>query len=210
MLLIDLPQEIKDMIMLHLDKTDILNLCDLGISAYVWSRKTDRTLIQACKNGNMTGVRYLVDDVYSHIQLALRFSIEYGHLNIIKYLVKRGANIRANDNYVLRRCIRNRYLSILDYMIESGADINSALHISVEIGYLDVIKHLVETYNAADIHANGNAALHSAVVHKRLDIIQYLVEKSTNTRAYYTALRIAANHGQLSIVKYLVKKLNLL
>ena len=65
-------------------------------------------------------------DVDFHIndEFLLRSACCYGRLEIVKYLVDKGANIYAQNDYALQYATRNNYYKIVDYLaikyIEAG------------------------------------------------------------------------------------------
>jgi ankyrin repeat protein len=52
-------------------------------------------------------------------------SFQNGHLEIVKYLVECGADIHAQDNFVLRTSSRKGHLKIVKFLIASGTDIHA-------------------------------------------------------------------------------------
>ena len=52
-------------------------------------------------------------------------SIQNGHLDIIKYLIKQGANIHTNDDFALRYNASKGHLNIVKYLIKNGANIHA-------------------------------------------------------------------------------------
>ena len=93
---------------------------------------------------------------------ALTKAIEKGNLEIVKYLVENGADIKDNDsNTALTVASRNGNLEVVKYLVENGADINdkdnygdTALMVASWNGNLEVVKYLVE--NGADIDENSH------------------------------------------------------
>jgi len=64
------------------------------------------------------GVDIIADDNY-----AVRWASEYGHLDVVKYLVEHGADITADNNYAVRWASLNGHLEVVKYLVEHGADI---------------------------------------------------------------------------------------
>ena len=86
-----------------------------------------------------------------------------------------------------------------------GKNINTQLIEASKIGYLPIVKYLVE-YGGANIHADDDRTLRSASYNGHLEVVKYLVEQGANihTRDDY-ALRHASEQGHLEVVKYLVE-----
>jgi len=55
---------------------------------------------------------------------AFQIAATNGHLEIVKYLVTLGADIRAADNYAVKMASRNGYLEVVKYLVTLGADIS--------------------------------------------------------------------------------------
>lgn len=72
--------------------------------------KRTTLLITSCKNGNLDLVRTLVSqggvDLHFQDDLALRYAVDRGHVDIVKYLVEHGANILAQNGYCLARSLQ--------------------------------------------------------------------------------------------------------
>lgn len=66
------------------------------------------------------------------------------NLDIIKELVEEGANIHVCDDYTLRWAAKNGHLEVVKYLIEKGADIDDAFQLAAKSGYLEVVKYLAE------------------------------------------------------------------
>src|SRR5690606_38176768 len=97
-------------------------------------------------------------------ETALTISVINGNLDIMKYLIEKGANInhKTHDgSTVLLNSISNLHhsidnLSMIKYLVENGADINhknnkgeTILNIAIKEKKIDIIKCLIE--NGADI-----------------------------------------------------------
>ena len=80
----------------------------------------------------------------------------------------------------------NDYLDVLKYLVERGADIHTqydyALRWAAGKRHLDVVKYLVE--NGANIHANNNYALRAAEKYGHTEIFGYLQEVLKNDRTH--------------------------
>jgi hypothetical protein len=89
------PQEIVDKILMDCSIEYILKLGKEDVSEYVWSRKIDKDLRTACKNGNLIVVKYYVEDCKVDINKygsdALLEAINIKHSEIIEYLTSHGA-----------------------------------------------------------------------------------------------------------------------
>ena len=101
---------------------------------------------------------------------------ENSDLPLITFLISKGADIHAKNDYVLRYAASNGYLEIIKYLGEQGADIhtnNDPLYCAAQRGYLKVVKYLVE--QDADIYANNDYALRLSSFNGHLEIVQYFL-----------------------------------
>jgi len=129
---------------------------------------------------------------------ALMTASGMGHLDIVKFLVEKGAAVNARTT--------------------GDVDGGAALMMASGMGHLDIVRFLVE--KGADINARttgdveGDTALMMASGTGHLDIVQFLVEKGADVNAVATgdveggsatALMMAAQGGHLDIVKFLIE-----
>ena len=76
-----------------------------------------------------------------------------GNLEIVKYLVEQGADITGNKGEPIRNSILSMHVEITKYLLKRGAfiyNINSALKWAIKEGGLEMVKCLVE--QGADIY----------------------------------------------------------
>jgi ankyrin repeat protein len=108
---------------------------------------------------------------------------------IIKYLLKRGANPKATDsngNTLLHKLCKSRNVKNVKYLIQHyNADVNAnnrkgqtSLHSSCECCYLEMVKFLIEEQKAdpAVSWNEGKTALHCAATHEVPIVLRYLIE----------------------------------
>ena len=116
-----------------------LQMCEVLIAL----KRQDKWLYEPC----------LVGVVLSYVSL----SNAVGHLDVVKFLVKRGADV-AQKNLALSSAVNKGHLDVVKFLVENGADVqareNSALRWAARYGHLEVVKFLVE--NGADVQAREN------------------------------------------------------
>ena len=82
-------------------------------------------------------------------------------LNVIKRLIKEGADIHADNDAALKHAACNGQTETVKMLLNHGADIhaddNSALKHAACNGHTETVKMLLE--NGADVHADDNLAL---------------------------------------------------
>jgi ankyrin repeat protein len=137
---------------------------------------------------------------------ALCIAVENNHLEVIEYLIEKGADIHSNDNHILRHAAKAGYLDIVKFAIGKGgisqADIDRALCTAIQYNHIAIVEYLVETASA-NIHANNESPLIIAAQYRQFDMVEYFVKKSANINS--SALEAAITTGRLDIVKLLVK-----
>ena len=80
----------------------------------------NKQLIHAATNGQLEIIKYLVEkgaDIHFNNDYALRLASSYGKLDVIKYLVEQGADIYRNNNSTLRRASQSNQLEIIQYFL---------------------------------------------------------------------------------------------
>jgi len=120
---------------------------------------------------------------------ALHYAAEKGDLEVVKFLVEHGADIKAED-LVLSR---------------------SVIHFAAENGHLDCIKYLTEKgANLLDRDSFGATAMHYAARSNKLEVIKFLVDRKIDYRAKdargWSAMHYAAEGGSIDVVRYLLAK----
>ncbi|AAV51133.1 putative ankyrin repeat protein [Acanthamoeba castellanii mimivirus] len=102
-----------------------------------------------------------------------------GRLDIVKYLVILGADIRENDDCVVRTACHNGHIEVVKYLVNQGADIRAydddAIRLASKNGHLYVVKYLVSQgvnfrkYNDYEINwasQNGHGSVVDFLVSK--------------------------------------------
>ncbi|KAJ7138359.1 ankyrin repeat-containing domain protein [Mycena epipterygia] len=143
----------------------------------------------------------------------------YGHINMAKLLIERGADANAAggapvsqhgilDN-ALEAASRNGHINIVHLLLENGAEINSsgndrALELACEEGHTDITTLLLK--KGAEINGTHGGALHAASKNGHIDIVHLLLENGAQVNAppYWGALDAATQEGHTEIVKLLV------
>jgi len=103
----------------------------------------------------------------------LTLAIKCGDLQMLVYLLKSGLQIDLSHALIMTA--ERGYLNILKYLISKGANINAfnslPLIYSAKNGHLDVVSYLCK--NGANIHAYDDAAYHQSYINNQLHIIKY-------------------------------------
>ena len=110
----------------------------------------------------------------------------------------------SNEQRII--CKKGNLEDILS-LVDNGCDKNKILCQICHLGYLDVVKYLVEKCGV-DARAKYDYAVRWASVGGHLEVVKYLVEKcGANARANSDyAVKWASENEHLEVVKYLVEK----
>ncbi len=158
------------------------------------------SLYLVLQDKNLDNDRELIDMIVSEIEvneytkdfMPLYWASSAGNNNVIKALIKKGADIDyvpAGEGNALIVASKNNHADSVRLLIESGAtvDIESFLFKSTPLlmasyfGSVDAVKVLVES-GANIYHKNslGNTALHKACEKNQFDVIKYLISQGAD------------------------------
>lgn len=215
----DLEQAIRDPSMIKVDVLDLLveqvaeendlellkRIEKLGGNIHY---NNEATLGIFGYNGNMEAVKYLVENCDADINAAFVHCAQGGHLDIVRYLVERGADYRIYNDSAFCMSAQDGHLDVVKYLHELGAEIHAqgeyALAFSALRGQMDVVKYLLE--HGADIHYNDDEPFRDAVEGGHMDVIRYMIEKggANIDAAGKFALAHAAETGKIELLEYLL------
>ena len=152
-------------------------------------------IIQVCITGKLNNLKYLVSHHGINVNQTflnekyslIHFAAEYGQKEILKYLIKKGANVNAksiNGTTPLQKAVLNKKIETANYLIDQGAKINdqdsykqTALHIAVEVEDLAMIKLLLDQGADLEIKDHLNETpLDLAKYKKKNDIIELITK----------------------------------
>jgi len=190
-------------------------------------------LVLSCRNGHQEVVEYLVDRCSASVEQpgSVTFDGETiegapplwcaaaaGHLDIVKLLVKSGANVNSTtktNSTPLRAACFDGHFEIVKYLVEHNADIEVAnrhghtcLMIACYKGHFKIARYLIDI--GADVNrksVKGNTALHDCAESGSLEIMKLLITSGAriDVDAYgMTPLLAASVTGHLHIVEHLI------
>nr|XP_034184113.1 uncharacterized protein LOC117606144 isoform X1 [Osmia lignaria] len=151
----------------------------------------------------------------------LHVAAEFGHQEIVDFLLKKGANVNARNDrggIPLHTAALNGHLEVVNTLILNGADVNArvlhgctSLHYAIENGHEKIANILLEhgaNANVSDKTYN-NTPLHYAAMNGHERIVEALLENNANTNITtvegFTPLHLAVQNGHLEIVTTLLK-----
>ena len=133
-------------------------------------------------------------------------SAEQGETSLVKYAIKNGASVHAQQDYALRWAAAKGHLDVVKYLVEQGANIHARndypLRFASEAGHLEIVRFLVE--KGANIHAEDDQSLIWASRNGHLQVVHYLAENGADIHALGdSALSMATLNNHKEVVKYL-------
>lgn len=140
------------------------------------------------------------------------------HLNTVKLLVERGADVNVQDehgNTALQTAVTEGSSGIVEILLDYGANPNiaepqgGALHIAAQQGHVDIAKQLIDKKAILDLRApSGTTPLHMAAQKGHVKVVKLLCTSGANmnpqSRGGTTPLYQAARNGHLDIAAYLI------
>ncbi|GAB6025338.1 hypothetical protein CHUAL_010748 [Chamberlinius hualienensis] len=153
----------------------------------------------------------------------------YGHLDMVQYLIKKGANpkkiLKMSNVNALHFASLNKEMDIFDYLVkkrklnfnEKGC-FCSPLHIMAEYGHIDRINYCIKKYgtNINETAMDGRNVLHFAAENGQFEMVKYLITKhkipihstciNGKTVLHYAVSNCGRNlYSKFDIIKFLVK-----
>ncbi len=130
-----------------------------------------------------------------------------GNLDLVKQLIKNGANFKAENSQAFIYASRNNHIEIVRYLILKGVDIyaqnhDAFIHAS-QNDHLDLLKDLILYVDTIDRKFIISKLLIIAIKSYNLNIVKYLVSEGADKNQ---ALIEASRAYNLDIVKYLISE----
>jgi len=192
-------------------------------------RNKEEQLFMACQKGYLYAVQKLLDeginintkDRENKGKTPLIIAIEENKIEIVRELIKRGADINVTDydgDTALIIAINKKCVDIVRELIKKGANIHKKgskedepLIIACKEGHLEIIKDLIDNgSNLDEKDSSGNTPLMLSCKFGQLEVVRELIERGADVNAKNnckeTALIIASENGRVEIVKELIKR----
>ncbi|RXG55009.1 putative ankyrin repeat protein [Armadillidium vulgare] len=182
----------------------------------------------AVQGNNLEVVKFLVEEKgvsfnSSNLRgvLPIHYASERSNLDIVKFLVEKGADFNSIDNTrrtSVHYAAKQSNSSIVEFFVERGADfmardddLETPLHYAAEGGNLDVVRFLVE--KGADINSTakgGIVPLHYAAEGGNLNVVEFLLEEGADfcsmDNCDRTSVHYAAKQSNSSIIEFFVEE----
>lgn len=129
----------------------------------------------------------MIADVDHDQSTALHLAVESGHLNVVSYLISKGADVNIpRQNYVY------------------------PLHLAATTGDVEIVKIILPSNERIDcLNGNGETPLHRAAEFNHAAVIDILISNGADIerkdRNDFTPLLMSANHGHVEAIECLLR-----
>lgn len=141
-------------------------------------------IIRAAREGNLTAVQEILSRTRGFRGVipvgddqALIVGSEFGHLNVVRELLHRGANVNTQHDRALRIAVLNGHLAVIRELLDNGANIHTKkdwpLYRASRDGRLEVVRELLK--RGAKVHAQNDFALYNAVEYGHMNVVKELL-----------------------------------
>ena len=185
-----------------------VNFCSLNTNIKLfYNKEIIRTIISY--GYHYLGMKMMLNNNESFRNINCQFvnASRYGYLEVVKLLIEKGANVRAQNNQGIIDAEKFGNLEIVEFLIKNGADFRSdnggtLIEASAE-GYLSIVELLI--INGANVWAKHNQAIIYASEGGHLEIVSLLIDSGADVCAQNNeAIIWASARGHLSIVSLLI------
>ena len=146
---------------------------------------------------------------------ALDFAILKGHIEIVKLLLKSGANIDLQDGSAIDLAVKNGNEVIIKLLLAEGASIGGCLYNALKNHQPEIAKLFLKDHGEykADVDildSDGFSALHLAIQDNKLNLVNFLLSNGAHlqkkSNCGQTALHYAAKNLNCDMAKYLIER----
>ena len=155
-------------------------------------------LHDACEAGLFIVVEKLLHEDRSRLDefnicdfTPLQIACEYGHLDVTRLLIDKGADMNQVDNFertLLTAACLHGHLDVARLLIDNGANVNKAdnkgvtpIYVACWHSHMDIAQLLID--NGADINEpviDGTTPLSMSCYRQNLDVVRFLIDKGVD------------------------------
>ena len=134
----------------------------------------------------------------------LRVAAHKGHAEIVRELLKAGANVHCKEEYPIREAILGKHYDVAEILLDYGAIVDfecgGTLFLAqmIEFGNYEAVEFLLR--NGADVDINSGMPLWEAVYGRSPDLVKLLIDYGADLYKGL-ALKEACLYGYTEIVK---------
>lgn len=153
-------------------------------------------------------INYDIFDIHYHDDYALFKSIKENQIEIVKFLIEKGADINSRDISAFNWACINGYFEIAKLLIEKGVDIHrredEVFRFSCECGQVNIAKLLID--NGANIHSQNDYALFYSCENDHIETVKFLIKNGANVHSLNDReLKALYENGSVKMIKILIK-----
>jgi ankyrin repeat protein len=192
------------------------NINSHGWLRYINKDGTERTvtreeMVAPVQRGHLACLKYILDfcgvssktDICEEI---LYHACAHGHLDIVEYILSRGANIHNIVRSPIQIACVNGHLDVVRLLYTRGCNVRQrddlVLQLACENGHEEVARYLQSL--GADVRANNEAPIKMACLSGHLSVVKFLHSHGADIRTEGDHCFIAACvNGHLAVAKYL-------
>lgn len=143
---------------------------------------------------------------------ALEIASQEGHLEVVRWLIKNGANPKNENTSPLILAAEGGHFDVVKLLIDSGVEVSlktghetTAIYCAVKNGHTEVVKFLLDKGANPNLHDKDyKSPLQAACMNGYTEIAHMLIENGAKLAHQYkycdTPLQLAANRGHYEIV----------
>ena len=164
--------------------------------------------VRAIKTGDLKKIKYFIEEEYVDTRFTLSWAGEYGHLEVVKYLVSLNPppicdRWDRGDDCIVNAAVHG-HLELVKYLVSLGANIFQDYIFSkcAENGQIHILEYIISL--------GGNIILPDTIFwtasNGQVDTLKYLVSQGADVRIEDDEAMIrAAISGHLDVILYLVE-----
>eukprot|EP00924_Labyrinthula_sp_SR-Ha-C_P005161 maker-scaffold_1-snap-gene-23.23-mRNA-1 protein AED:0.03 eAED:0.03 QI:0/0/0/1/1/1/2/0/235 len=151
-------------------------------------------IVYACRNGHLETAKYLIEELKANIEAAgygglraLHHAVNNIHQDMVKYLLDKGADPNAADDFgntALHYACERGVLGQIDMLLAHDGKLDvlnnkgiSLLHKAANEGHSTVINKLLQKVDVNLADKQGNTVLHYAVANNFPIMVELLLDK---------------------------------
>jgi hypothetical protein len=92
-----------------------------GLTELEWERKKE-AVAKIIENNNFDELKNVIENQNFPPKVAITSAGFYGRLDMIKYLIEKGADPKANDDEAICWAIANGYMEVVKFLLTQGCD----------------------------------------------------------------------------------------
>jgi ankyrin repeat protein len=124
-------------------------------------------------------------DIHQNYQYLLRRICMIGNVDLVKLLVKYGANLQIEGGSCIIEASMQGHIELLKYLIEQGVNIHEydeiPLRYAITSGHLHIVKILLDS--GANLHILDDRPLINAILSGRISLVKLLLHYGANPSA---------------------------